>query len=143
MAFSPHARAEIREGELRFETPDGDQDALARGVFYLRLPAGVDYAPGVRLCESYHLDRTGGEDDRYRGFRDAVFDGSALGYSPAGNDQVERIQLELGLWSHYLPAETLPALHRLNEAARAVVHGLFARCGVDPAHVAQITGGMD
>jgi hypothetical protein len=143
MAFFPHARAEIRDGALEFETPDGDQDALSRGVFYLKLPTGVDYAPGVRLCESYHLARTGGEDDRYRGLRDAAFDGSVLGYSSAGNDQVERVQLELRLWPRYLPAETLPALHQLNQLARAAIHGLFARCGVDPAHVAQITGGMD
>jgi hypothetical protein len=143
MTCPAHPRAEIRNGELHFETADGWRDALASGVFYLRSPGDLDYAPGVRMCESYHLDRAGGDDDRFRGFRDAALDGSVLGYSSAGNDQVERVQLELRLWSRYLPAETVPMLRRLNELARAVVHGLFARCAVDPAHVAQITGGMD
>jgi hypothetical protein len=143
MAFQPHARAEIRDGSLHFETPDGWQDARTRGVFYLKAPSDVDYSAGVRFCESYHLERTGHADDPYRGFRAARLDGSVLGYSSAGNDQVERVQLELRLWERHLPAELPPILHGLNRLARTAVHGFFARCGVEPAHVAQVTGGMD
>lgn len=143
MTNRPHARAEIRDGALQFESPDGWADALARGLFYLKAPAGLDYAAGVRFCDSYHLPRTGGPDDAYRGFRDAPLEGSALGYSSAGNDQVERVQLELRLWERYLPPELPPLLHPLNQVARTIVHAFFARCGVQPGDIAQITGGMD
>ncbi len=142
MAYHPHARAELRGGELHFETPDGWNNALARGLFYLRAPE-LDYASGMRLCRSYHLPRTGGPDDAYRGFREARLDGSVLGYSSAGNDQVERVQLEIALWERYLPAEVVPVLRALNDVARATVHAFFARCGVRPADIPRITGGMD
>jgi len=137
------ARAEIRDGSLRFSTPGGWQDALTRGLFYLRSPDDLDYAAAIRFCESFYLERTGAANDDYKGFRRATFEGSVLGYSDAGKDQVERVQLELGLWQRYLPAAVSPVLHRLNDLARTVVRSLFARCGVQPAHVAQITGGMD
>lgn len=140
------ARAEIHDGSLRFETPGGWRDALIRGLFYLKSPADLDHAAAVQFCESFYLERTSdppGPDDRYRGFRGATFDGSLLGYSDAGADQVERIQLELPLWDRYLPAAVTPILHQLNDVARLVVRGFFARCGVELAHVAQITGGME
>jgi hypothetical protein len=137
------ARAEIRDGNLRFETADGWRDALTRGIFYLKSPDGLDCAAAVRLCESFYLERTGDAADEYKGFRRASFDGSVLGYSDAGKDQVERIQLELRLWERYLPAAVSPVLHRFNDMARTVIRGVFTRCGVEPAHVAQITGGME
>lgn len=143
MPRGPHARAEIREGALQFESADGWADALARGLFYLRAPAELDYAAGERFCHSYHLPRQGGPDDAYRGFREAKLEGSVLGYSSAGNDQVERVQLELPLWERHLPAALPPLLHPLNQMARTIVHAFFARCGVRPDDVARITGGMD
>ncbi len=143
MPRESHARAEIRDGELQFERDDGWADALARGLFYLRAPAGLDYAAGERFCHSYHLPRDGGPEDPYRGFRDAPLEGSVLGYSSAGNDQVERVQLELRLWERHLPPELPPLLHPLNRAARTIVHAFLARCGARPGDVARITGGMD
>jgi hypothetical protein len=143
MTDHPHPRAELRDGTLHFDSDAGWAEARRRGVFYLKGPDDLDIAPGVRLCEQYHLPRTGGPDDAYRGFRDARLDGSVLGYSSAGNDQVERVQLELALWERYLPVELPPILHRLNQLARAVVHGFFAACDVRPADIARITGGMD
>lgn len=143
MNRGPHARAEIRDGALHFESDEGWADALARGVFYLRAPEGLDYAAGERFCRAYHLPRTGGADDAYRGFREAKLEGSVLGYSSAGNDQVERVQLEIGLWERHLPAELPPLLHALNRVARTIVRAFFARCGVREADIARITGGMD
>lgn len=143
MARGPHARAEIRDGALHFESDEGWADALARGVFYLRAPQGLDYEAGARFCHSYHLPRQGGADDAYRGFREAKLEGSVLGYSSAGNDQVERVQLEIGLWERYLPAALPPLLHPLNQMARTIVNAFFARCGVHLDDVARITGGMD
>ncbi|MEZ4359568.1 MAG: 2OG-Fe(II) oxygenase family protein [Kofleriaceae bacterium] len=141
MTSSPHPRAELDGASLVFEHPDGWEQALRRGIFYLRAPSGLSYAAGIRMCDSYHLPRV--DDDPYRGFRERALDGSVLGYSSTGNDQVERVQLELALWERHLPAELPPLLHALNDVARAIVRAFFARAGVSPAHVAQVTGGMD
>jgi hypothetical protein len=143
MSVRNHACAELRDGSLFFHSPYGWQDALSSGIFYLKAPEVLNYAVGLRFCELYHLSRTGGPDDAYRGFRDAKLEGSVLGYSSAGNDQVERIQLELALWERYLPPEIPPLLHGLNRLGRDVVKNFFSRCGVEPGHIAKLTGGME
>lgn len=136
------ARAEIRDGQLCFETAGWDE-LLSQGVLYVKVPPELDLAPGVRLCESYHLDRTGDEGDEYRGFRTARFAESLLGYSDTGSDQVERVQLELALWERHLPPPVARLLQQLNELSRVFVREVFARCGVAARDVATITGGME
>lgn len=143
MTLRPHPRAEVRDGQLQFETADGWTQARTRGIFYLKAPENADFAPGEHLCHSYHLDPIGDADDQYRGFRKRRLEGSVLGYSDTGNDQVERVQLELKLWERYLPPEVSPMLHAMNDLARAVVRDFFARCGVKTSDIATITGGMD
>lgn len=143
MESHQRARAEIKDGALHFETSSGWDDLLTQGVLYLKVPADLDLAPGVRLCESYYLDRTGGEGDEYRGFRSTRFEGSVLGYSDTGSDQVERVQLELALWERHLPPPVAGLLHQLNELSRVFVREVFARCGVASRDVAAITGGLD
>jgi hypothetical protein len=143
MVSHERARAEIHGGRLRFEGEGGWDALLGQGVVYIEIPDGMDVAPGVRLCESYHLDRTGGDGDEYRGFRTARFEGSVLGYSDTGSDQVERVQLELGMWHRHLPAPVTALLRQMNELSRVFVREVFARCGVDPRDVATITGGME
>jgi hypothetical protein len=143
MSPEQRARAQIRDGTLEMESAGGWDDLLARGIVYVKEPPGVDLAAGVRLCQSYHLDKAEGEGDEYRGYRAARFDGSLLGYSDTGADQVERMQLELALWDRYLPPAVVPLLRAMNDLARVFVRELFARSGVKPGDVARITGGMD
>lgn len=143
MYLQPYARGEIRDGRLQFASSDDWENALSHGVFYLKSPAGIDYSAGFRFCEMFYLERTQGEDDPYKGFKSDRFDGSVLGYSDTGSDQVERFQMELHLWERYLPLPVVSLLHSLNELARVVVCEFFDHCGVNPHHIAQITGGIN
>jgi hypothetical protein len=143
MESHERARAEFRDGRLHLEGVGGWEALLGQGVVHIRIPDEMDVAPGARFCESYHLDRTGGEGDEYRGFRAARFEGSVLGYSDTGSDQVERVQLELALWHRHLPAPVTRLLRQMNELGRVFVRDMFARCGVDRRDVATITGGVE
>ena len=143
--FQHYAKGEIQGGRLYFKS-DSDNNwekALSHGVFYLKSPTNVDYSAGSRFCELFHSERTHEEDDPYKGFKDKQFDGSVLGYSDTGSDQVERFQLEFHLWERYLPLPVVSLLGCLNELARVVVHEFFDHCGVDPLHIPQITGGIN
>lgn len=137
-----YARGEIRNGRLQFAGSDDWEHALSHGVFYLKPPADIDYSAGSRFCELFYLERTQDQDSSYKGFKSDRFDGSVLGYSDTGSDQVERFQLELHLWERYLPSSVVSILHSLNELARLVVLEFFDHCGVNPLHIDQITGGM-
>lgn len=144
MYLQRYARGEIRNGRLQFAGSDDWEHALSHGVFYLKSPADIDYSAASRFCELFYLERTQRQDesDSYKGFKSDRFDGSVLGYSDTGSDQVERLQLELHLWERYLPPSVVSILHRLNELARFVVLEFFDHCVVNPLHIAQITGGM-
>jgi hypothetical protein len=143
MPFRSPPLAEIHDGELHFAAITGRDELLERGICYVRAPADLDLAPCVRFCESFYRARTGLSGDEYRGFRGARFEGSVLGYSDTGSDQVERLQLELALWRQHLPRDVVPALHCMNDLARTFVRSVFAHCAVKASDVARITGGME
>lgn len=142
MVFEP-PQGHIVDGRLHLDAERDWEQLLSRGLVRLAIPAQIAVGEGVRFCEEFHRPRQGDDADLYRGFRERSLEGSVLGYSDAGNDQCERVQLELKLWGDYLPPAVTQMLHAINDAGRAIIRTVFDRCGVDPADIATITGGME
>lgn len=137
------ARARIVDGVL--DIPDGPAfDSLCElGVFYLETPPDLALSAGIRFAQSFYLDRDGGPDDAYRGYRDRDYGRSLLGYSDTGADQLEIVQIESELWNELLPLDVADMLRGFDAVGRSIVRGLMLRVGVDPADIDRITGGMD
>jgi hypothetical protein len=140
MPFQLHACGEIKNGELVFEDPDEWKGTLARGLFYLKIPADLDCDPCVSFCRSFYLD--GDADDPYRGYKTKKLEGTVLGYSDAGADQVEQVQLEKHLWPRYFHHDVSSCLMALNALMRDVTLAFFKKVGVRPDDVDRITGGV-
>lgn len=133
----------IVDGTL--EIPEGRAfDTLCdHGVFYLETPPELDLAAGIRFAQSFYVDRDGGPDDAFRGYRNRDYGRSLLGYSSTGADQSELLQIEAELWSELLPPEVAGMLAGFDAIGRSVVRSVMLRVGVDPADMDRITGGMD
>ncbi|WP_372424367.1 2OG-Fe(II) oxygenase family protein [Salinarimonas chemoclinalis] len=136
-------RTRIVDGALQI--PEGPAfDILCDyGVFYLETPRDLDLAAGIRFAQAFYMERDGGPDDAFRGFRDRDYGCSMLGYSDTGADQSELLQIESWLWSELLPPEVAAMLRGFDAIGRSVVRGVMRRVGVDPADIDRITGGMD
>jgi hypothetical protein len=134
--------ATLVEGKLDFVDQDGFDKMRQRGAFYLRYPEEIDFQAGIELAQQYYLDCRGDSNDHYRGFRSRDLDKSLMGYSRTGSDQDELLQIELPLWSEYLPGPTVELLSSMNELSRTVLLDLFRRAGIDPTHVNTISSGL-
>lgn len=136
-----YPKAKLDNKNLVFETPDGLNNALSMGVFYVKIQDNFDHYTAKKFANSYYLDKDG-MDDEYKGFKNAKLENSILGYS-SPNDQVELLQLEIKLWHKYFAPDVVNMLTQLNEVSKIVLEAIFNAIGVKKEDVDQITGGLD
>ncbi len=133
-------KATLIDGSLKFNS-DNDYDfALSQGVFFLKIPESLDVKPGIKFSENFYKKKNNSSDDGYKGFKNLAYDDSILGYSDR-HDQVEQIQLELGLWNKYFEKDLAELLGAMNKLSLQIVENIFARSGIDSKYWDVITGG--
>jgi hypothetical protein len=136
-----YPRAELKNEKLIFESPEGFDEALKEGVFYIRIPEDFNYGAANKFATSYYLPKNG-VDDEYKGFKDVEFKESILGYS-SPNDQVELLQLEAKLWHKYLPDGITSMLNQMNNISKIILKEVCDMIGVKSKDLDKITGGID
>ncbi|MGP3999532.1 2OG-Fe(II) oxygenase family protein [Streptomyces sp. 8N706] len=134
----PYSR--VDSGTLVFDTPDGLEQALSLGAFFVSIPEHLDVSPGLELCRNFYKPAESGTGDRYRGHKEEEHADSKLGYSDRP-DQVEQLQLESAHWDTYLPAEVVSLLREMEEITLATLYGVFAAAGIPESDWEAITGG--
>lgn len=87
----PWTTARHGGAQLNFDTSTGFERALVDDIFFVPKPVGFDPTAGDRFAANLYLDGSGGDDDKYRGFRAWRAAGPAEreGYYCRDSDQVE------------------------------------------------------
>lgn len=128
-------------GSLEFENHEDVRRAIDHGLFYLKYPAGVDFAPGVRFATNYYLDDEEGSDP-YRCYHQRQLSGTRLGYSDPSDDQVELFQLEANLWARHLPSAVSDMLWDMNRIAKIALYAMFDFCEVPESDRDKVAEGL-
>ena len=139
--FVSYPKAKLQNKKLMFEEPEGFDEALKEGVFYIKIPENFNYKVLDKFANSYYLPKNG-VDNEYKGFKDIKLKESILGYS-SPNDQVELLQLETKLWSKYLPSDVTNMLDQMNNISKIILKEICNNIGVKTEDLDKITGGID
>lgn len=137
------AGAQLDDGQLVFDTPDGFERALADGFFFLQKPAGFDLTAGDRFASNFYLEDSGGN-DAYRGFRswDAARLAQREGYYCREADQVEQFFLEARFWNQVFPAALSRQACAMRDFAVAAARAVIERLDLPDGILEKATGGI-
>jgi hypothetical protein len=138
------AAARLDDGRLTFDTPDGFERALADGFFFVQKPVGFDLTAGDRFAANFYLDRSGSEDDEYRGFRawGAARLAKREGYYCRDADQVEQFFLEARFWNEVFPGALSRQAREMLDFSVAVVRAILERLDLPREILEKATGGI-
>ncbi|MEZ4359570.1 MAG: 2OG-Fe(II) oxygenase family protein [Kofleriaceae bacterium] len=135
-------RARMIEGTLTFDREGGFGRALAQGFFLVRIPEGVDVAPGDRFATHFHEARRGDELDRYRGFRDVDVPGDYQGYFDRPHDQWENFYIEMNNWAGVLPDDVARLGHQMTDLGISILRAILGYLELPEEDWAKVTSGL-
>ncbi len=138
------AAARLDDRELIFDTADGFDRAVADGFFFLKKPDGFDLTAGDRFAANFYLDRSGGDDDEYRGFRawDVAQLAEREGYYCREADQVEQFFLEARFWNEVFPAALSHQARKMRDFSVAIIRAILERLDLPHEILEKATGGI-
>lgn len=135
------ASAELRDGALQFDHPDGLADALSDGFFFIRQPANLDLSAGDRFARRFYLPAT--DTESYRGFRRWTEKNIAdrQGYFERADDQTEQFFLESAWWEQIFPEAVRVQAKAMRDYATDILVAVLAELGLPRTLRDQATGG--
>lgn len=121
------ATASLQEGRLNFDRPDGLENALRDGFFFVAAPPSLDLSIGDRFATSFYLENEPGYKDDYRSFRNWTDRqlGTRQGYATRPADQVEQFFLEGPGWRKVFPSELAEFVEGLRDFGIGVLKAVL------------------
>ncbi|MGP3999531.1 2OG-Fe(II) oxygenase family protein [Streptomyces sp. 8N706] len=137
-------KAELRDGTLAFERPDGLERALRDGFFFVAQPAGMDLSAGDRFAEGFYLPERPDAPDPYRGYQRWAGErigGEHQGYYRRDADQTEQFFLESSHWERVVPPALVEQAVAMRKFAVDILRSVLARLDLPRETWDEATGG--
>lgn len=133
-------KAEVIDGELKFETPCNFDQALQDGLFLVRIPPNLDVVSGDQFSHNFYKPKNGYLNDNYRGFQHVLFDQSYQGYFDRKEDQAESLYIEESNWKSFLPSELQTLGYQMIVLGINILKSILKKVEVHEQDWDQVTG---